>query len=104
MTAVSEIMVNGCNQIFCEKAGKLSLSPLKITSDKHLRNIIERIVIPLGRRIDEKTPYVDARLQDGSRVNAVIEPLALDGPSITIRKFPSKRMTMEDWIRFQSLN
>ena len=101
--AVSEIMVNGCNQIFCEKGGKLQLSPLKVTSNRHLKNIIERIVTPLGRRIDEKTPYVDARLSDGSRVNAVIEPLALDGPSITIRKFPARRMTMEDWIHFQSL-
>ena len=101
--AVTEIMVNGCNQIFCEKSGKLQLSPLNITSNRHLRNIIERIVTPLGRRIDEKTPYVDARLADGSRVNAVIEPLALDGPSLTIRKFPEKRMTMENWIRFQSV-
>lgn len=101
--SVSEIMVNGCDQIFCEQAGKLRLSPLKVTSNQHLKNIIERIVIPLGRRIDEKTPYVDARLQDGSRVNAIIEPLALDGPSVTIRKFPTKRMTMADWIHFQSL-
>lgn len=103
-SAVSEIMVNGCSQIFCEKDGKLILSPLKITSNRHLRNIIERIVTPLGRRIDEKTPYVDARLADGSRVNAVIEPLAMDGPSLTIRKFPSKRITMDDYVnRFASL-
>lgn len=102
--AVSEIMVNGCNQIFCEKGGKLQLSPFKITSNRHLRNIIERIVTPLGRRIDEKTPYVDARLMDGSRVNAVIEPLAMDGPSLTIRKFPSERIIMDDLVsRFQSL-
>ncbi|MBC6414911.1 MAG: Flp pilus assembly complex ATPase component TadA [Bdellovibrionales bacterium] len=101
---ISEIMVNGCNQIFFEKNGKLELSHLKITSNRHLRNIIERIVTPLGRRIDEKTPYVDARLEDGSRVNAIIEPLALDGPSITIRKFPTKRTEMNDLIfRFNSL-
>ncbi|MCZ0933064.1 MAG: ATPase, T2SS/T4P/T4SS family [Oligoflexia bacterium] len=103
-TSVSEIMVNGCNQIFCEKGGKLQLSEFKVTSNRHLRNIIERIVTPLGRRIDEKTPYVDARLADGSRVNAVIEPLAMDGPSITIRKFPTDRIVMKDLIsRFNSL-
>ena len=102
--SVSEIMVNGCDQIFCEQGGRLQLSPLKVTSNKHLKNIIERIVIPLGRRIDEKTPYVDARLQDGSRVNAIIEPLALDGPSITIRKFPAERIIMKDLVfRFNSL-
>ena len=102
--AVSEIMVNGCNQIFCEKGGKLQLSSLKITSNKQLKNIIERIVTPLGRRIDEKTPYVDARLADGSRVNAIIEPLAMDGPSITIRKFPTERIIMDDLVfRFNSL-
>ena len=101
---VSEIMVNGCDQIFCEKGGNLQLSGLKVTSNRHLRNIIERIVTPLGRRIDEKTPYVDARLEDGSRVNAVIEPLALDGPSITIRKFPTERIIMNDLVaRFGSL-
>jgi septum site-determining protein MinD len=60
------------------------------TSNQHLRNVIERIVTPLGRRIDEKTPYVDARLKDGSRVNAVIEPLAIDGPAVTIRKFKKR--------------
>ena len=103
-TSVSEIMVNGCDQIFCEQGGKLQLSELKITSNRHLRNIIERIVTPLGRRIDEKNPYVDARLADGSRVNAVIEPLALDGPSVTIRKFPTDRIVMKDLIsRFNSL-
>ena len=102
--AVSEIMVNGCNQIFCEKGGRLQLSGLTVTSNRHLKNIIERIVTPLGRRIDEKTPYVDARLEDGSRVNAIIEPLALDGPSITIRKFPAERIVMNDLIsRFGSL-
>ena len=103
-SSVSEIMVNGCQQIFCEKGGKLQLSDLQVTSNKHLRNIIERIVTPLGRRIDEKNPYVDARLADGSRVNAVIEPLAMDGPSITIRKFPTERIVMKDLIsRFNSL-
>ena len=102
--SITEIMVNGCDQIFCEKSGKLRLHPITFTSNQQLRNIIERIVTPLGRRIDEKTPYVDARLADGSRVNAVIEPLAIDGPSVTIRKFPQDRVTMEDYTgRFGSL-
>ena len=88
---VTEIMVNGASRIYCEKNGKIQLSPVTFTSNMHLRNVIERIVTPLGRRIDEKTPYVDARLADGSRVNAVIEPLSIDGPAVTIRKFPSER-------------
>ena len=102
--AVTEIMVNGCDQIFCEKSGKLTLSQVTFTSNQQLRNIIERIVMPLGRRIDEKTPYVDARLADGSRVNAVIEPLAIDGPSVTIRKFPADRVVIDDLVnRFGSM-
>ena len=101
---VTEIMVNGCDQIYCEKSGKIQLSRQTITSNVQLRNIIERIVTPLGRRIDEKTPFVDARLEDGSRVNAIIEPLSLDGPSLTIRKFPAERITMDDYIfRFHSI-
>ena len=101
---ITEIMVNGCDKIYCEKNGKLQLYPQTITSNAHLRNIVERIVIPLGRRIDEKTPYVDARLEDGSRVNAIIEPLSLDGPSVTIRKFPTDRITMDDYVsRFGSI-
>ena len=102
--AVTEIMVNGCDQIFCERRGKIQLSQTTFTSNQQLRNVIERIVTPLGRRIDEKTPYVDARLQDGSRVNAVIEPLSIDGPAVTIRKFPQDRITMDDYVnRFGSL-
>lgn len=92
---VTEIMVNGASQIYCERKGKLQLSSVNFTSNLHLRNIIERIVTPLGRRIDEKTPYVDARLADGSRVNAIIEPLSIDGPAITIRKFPTERIEIE---------
>ncbi len=102
--SISEIMINGCDQIYYEKNGRLQLSPYKITSNLHLKNIIERIVTPLGRRIDEKTPYVDARLADGSRVHAIIEPLAMDGPTITIRKFPSEQIQMKDLIyNFQSI-
>ena len=101
---VAEIMVNGCDQIFCERSGKLQLSPITFTSNQQLRNVIERIVTPLGRRIDEKTPYVDARLADGSRVNAIIGPLAIDGPSVTIRKFPKDRVTINDYVsRFGSM-
>ena len=102
--AVSEIMINGCDQIYCEKNGKLQITPYTVTSNMHLRNIVERIVTPLGRRIDEKVPYVDARLADGSRVNAIIEPLSMDGPAITIRKFPTEQIKMDDLVfRFQSV-
>lgn len=101
---VTEIMVNGHDHIYVEKSGRLQLSNTTVTSNLHLRNIIERIVTPLGRRIDEKTPYVDARLQDGSRVNAIIEPLSIDGPALTIRKFPQDRITITDYVdRFYSL-
>jgi pilus assembly protein CpaF len=101
--AVTEIMVNGYKKIFVEKNGKLQLSPVTFTSNMHLRNVIERIVTPLGRRIDEKTPYVDARLKDGSRVNAVIEPLSIDGPSLTIRKFKKGGITAEKYIEYGSM-
>ena len=101
--SITEIMVNGHKRIFVEKAGKVQLSPVTFTSNMHLRNVIERIVTPLGRRIDEKTPYVDARLKDGSRVNAVIEPLAIDGPSVTIRKFKKGGITPERYVEFGSI-
>lgn len=100
--AISEIMVNGSNKIFIEKGGKVQLSGIKFTSNDHLRRIIERIVTPLGRQINNATPYVDARLKDGSRVNAVIEPLALDGPALTIRKFKKGGITPERYIEFGS--
>ncbi len=102
--AVTEIMVNGADMIYVEKSGKLTLSNVTFTSNDQLRNVIERIVAPLGRRIDTKTPYVDARLPDGSRVNAIIEPLAIDGPAVTIRKFPQDRITDKDYVdRFGSM-
>ncbi len=101
---VTEIMVNGCDMIYVEKGGKLTLSTVTFTSNQQLRNVIERIVSPLGRRIDERTPYVDARLPDGSRVNAIIEPLSIDGPALTIRKFPAERITDRDYVeRFGSM-
>lgn len=101
--AVTEVMVNGYKKIFVEKSGKLALTPVTFTSNLHLRNVIERIVTPLGRRIDEKTPYVDARLRDGSRVNAIIEPLSIDGPALTIRKFKKGGITPERYIEWGSM-
>ncbi|UOF00303.1 ATPase, T2SS/T4P/T4SS family [Bdellovibrio reynosensis] len=100
---VSEIMVNGYKKIFIEKSGKVQLSPVTFTSNDHLRRIIERIVTPLGRQINESTPCVDARLKDGSRVNAVIEPLAIDGPALTIRKFKKGGITPEKYINYGSV-
>ncbi|XGC80959.1 ATPase, T2SS/T4P/T4SS family [Bdellovibrio bacteriovorus] len=100
---VSEIMVNGYKKIFIEKGGKVQLSPVTFTSNDHLRRIIERIVTPLGRQINESTPTVDARLKDGSRVNAVIEPLAIDGPALTIRKFKKGGITPEKYINYGSI-
>lgn len=100
---VSEIMVNGFRRVFVEKNGKVQLSPATFTSNDHLRRIIERIVTPLGRQINDSTPYVDARLKDGSRVNAVIEPLAIDGPALTIRKFKKGGITAEKYLSFGSV-
>jgi pilus assembly protein CpaF len=100
---VSEIMVNRADLIYIEKGGKNMKSPVVFSSNTQVMAAIERIVNPLGRRIDEKTPYVDARLIDGSRVHAIIPPLAIDGPMITIRKFPEKRLGPEDLIKFGSI-
>lgn len=96
--AVTEIMVCGHEKIYIEKNGLVQLSPTKFTSNFHLRKVIERIVAPLGRQINESVPYVDARLKDGSRVNAVIEPLAIDGPAVTIRKFRKKPVSPETYV------
>ena len=100
---VTEIMVNGPDKIFVERAGKIELTAKRFSSDRHVRLIIERIVAPLGRRIDESQPMVDARLPDGSRVNAIVEPLAIDGPTLTIRKFPERRMQASDLVRLGSV-
>ncbi|WP_248789312.1 ATPase, T2SS/T4P/T4SS family, partial [Escherichia coli] len=83
---------------------RISLSPAIFSSDQAVLDIIERIVSPIGRRIDESSPMVDARLKDGSRVNAIIPPLAIKGPTITIRKFPEKRLTVNDLVNFDSLS
>lgn len=100
---ISEIMVNGAKKIFIEKSGKVQLSGTTFTSNDHLRRIIERIVTPLGRQINTATPYVDARLKDGSRVNAVIEPLAIDGPALTIRKFKKGGVSPDKYIEYGSM-
>jgi Flp pilus assembly CpaF family ATPase len=102
-SSISEIMVNGADQIFVERNGRLVLAPERFTSEDQLRRIIERIVIQVGRRIDEQSPLVDARLLDGSRVNAVIPPVALDGSKLTIRKFSKKRLGVEDLIKYGSV-
>jgi pilus assembly protein CpaF len=100
---ITEIMVNGPKNIYIEKRGKLNRVPLSFESDEHVMRIIERIVAPLGRRVDESSPYVDARLPDGSRVNAVIPPISLVGPTLTIRKFSKNPITIEQLIKFGSL-
>ena len=101
---VTEVMVNSAEEIFYEKAGRLYKSPVTFTNDQAVHSAIERIVAPIGRRIDESSPMVDARLKDGSRVNAVIPPLALKGPCITIRKFPEERLTPRNLIEFGSIS
>ncbi|MCM3688703.1 CpaF family protein [Kocuria rosea] len=101
--SVTEIMVNGPNQIFVEQKGKVTLSESTFASEQDLRNVIEKIVTQVGRRIDESSPLVDARLPDGSRVNAIIPPLAVKGSSLTIRKFAKDPLTIEDLIRFGSV-
>src|SRR6188474_2095905 len=90
--SVSEVMVNGPNLVYAERKGKLEKTDVKFRDDDHVREVIEQIIKPLGRKIHAKAPMVDARLPDGSRVNAVIAPCAVDGPSITIRKFPANRI------------
>ena len=97
---VTEIMVNGPHQVYVERAGRLELTGMEFTDDASVMAVMERIVSPLGRRIDESQPYVDARLADGSRVNAIIPPLSLSGPTITIRKFASRTFEVEDFIRY----
>ncbi|MDB5764477.1 MAG: hypothetical protein JWQ21_3472 [Herminiimonas sp.] len=101
--SVSEIMVNSYDEIFVERKGQLQKSDITFTSNQSVISAIERIVTPIGRRIDESSPMVDARLKDGSRVNAVIPPLALKGANITIRKFSKKKMVGEDLVRFGSM-
>ncbi|NJN67816.1 MAG: CpaF family protein [Chloroflexaceae bacterium] len=101
---ISEIMVNGPKKVFIERKGKLTLSEVTFHDDNHVMHVIERIVAPLGRRVDESSPMVDARLKDGSRVNAIIRPLALCGPTITIRKFKKDTLTIRNLIEYKSVS
>jgi pilus assembly protein CpaF len=101
--SITEIMVNGPKNIYIERKGILHRVNVSFESEDHVLRILDRIVAPLGRRIDESQPYVDARLSDGSRVNAVIRPISLVGPTITIRKFSKKPLTVDDLIRFGSI-
>ena len=96
---VSEIMVNGPNTVYIERGGKLELSGVKFRDNEDVMRVVERIVAPLGRRVDESSPMVDARLPDGSRVNVIIPPLALNGPTISIRKFPKHALTPDELIK-----
>ena len=100
---ISEIMVNGPKNVYIERKGRLHRVPVTFENNDHVMRIIDRIVAPLGRRIDESSPYVDARLQDGSRVNAVIPPISLVGPVLTIRKFSRNPITIEQLIQFGSI-
>lgn len=100
---ITEIMVNGPKNIYIERKGKLHRVPVTFESNEHVMRIIDRIVAPLGRRIDESSPYVDARLQDGSRVNAVIPPISLVGPVLTIRKFSKNPISIEQMVQFGSI-
>ncbi|HLU09686.1 MAG TPA: CpaF family protein [Oceanobacillus sp.] len=101
--SITEIMVNGPKNIFIERKGNITRANIAFEDDDHVMRILDRIVAPLGRRVDESSPLVDARLPDGSRVNAVIRPISLVGPTITIRKFFKKPLTVEDLIRFGSI-
>jgi len=97
---ITEVMVNGPFRVYFERKGKLQLSDVTFQSDEHVMRVIERIIAPIGRRVDESKPYEDARLPDGSRVNIIIPPLALNGPVVTIRKFPKYRIQVQDYIKF----
>ncbi|TGV17821.1 CpaF family protein, partial [Mesorhizobium sp. M00.F.Ca.ET.186.01.1.1] len=101
---ITEISINGHNLVYIEKRGRLELTDLKFRDEEHLRHIVDRIVAPLGRRIDESSPMVDARLKDGSRVNAVIPPISLNGTLVSIRKFRKEPYLMDDLQQFGSFD
>ena len=100
---VSEVMVNGPDSIWLEKSGRLVAADAAFDDEDHLRRTIDKIVSRIGRRVDESSPMVDARLPDGSRVNAIVPPLSIDGSALTIRKFAADPLTVDDLIRFGSL-
>jgi pilus assembly protein CpaF len=101
--SITEIMVNRFDQVYVERKGKITLSDKRFIDNNHVVQVVRRIIAPLGRRIDESVPMVDARLKDGSRVNAIIPPLAVNGPSITIRRFPEKAFSAEDLIQMGAI-
>src|SRR5512138_1456492 len=102
--AISDILVNNSNSVYVERHGKLEKTEIVFRDNRHLLQIIERIVSKVGRRIDESSPYVDARLTDGSRVNAIIPPLAIDGPVLSIRRFGADPLRMEDLLLLHSID
>ncbi len=102
--SISEIMVNGPNEIWIERQGRLYETTVRFNDESHLRRIINKVVAQVGRRVDESSPMVDARLPDGSRVNVIIPPLSLSGPLLTIRKFAKKRLTLDDMVRIGTLS
>jgi len=101
---VSEVMVNGPNLVYVERNGKIEVTHVQFRDDEHVMNVIDKIVSPIGRRVDESSPMVDARLPDGSRVNIIIPPLALNGPTITIRKFSKDPYTIDDLVKFGTVS
>src|SRR6185436_12100460 len=100
---VSDILVNTYKDVFVERAGRLERVPAKFQDDKHLMRVIDRIVSGVGRRVDDSSPMVDARLADGSRVNAIIPPLAVDGPLLSIRRFPAERLKADDLVNLKAM-
>lgn len=103
-SSITEVLINGFEEVYVERLGKLELTDVKFRDDDHVRHIVDRIVAPIGRRIDESSPMVDARLPDGSRVNAVIPPISLNGTLVSIRKFRKEPFTMDDLLNFNALN
>jgi pilus assembly protein CpaF len=101
--SIADILINGCNQVYVERHGKLQLAPVRFADNDHLLRIVQRIVSAVGRRVDESQPLVDARLLDGSRVNAAVLPIAIDGPLVSIRKFSKSPLTMEKLVGFGAI-
>ena len=101
--SISDILINGCNQVYVERHGKLQLAPVRFADNDHLLRIVQRIVAAVGRRVDESQPLVDARLLDGSRVNAAVLPIAIDGPLVSIRKFSKSPLTMDKLVGFGAI-
>lgn len=101
--SIADILINGCNQVYVERRGKLQLAPVRFADNDHLLRIVQRIVAAVGRRVDESQPLVDARLLDGSRVNAAVAPIAIDGPLVSIRKFSKSPLTMDKLVEFGAI-